>query len=64
MARKVKFEELTKYEKARIMGARALQLSMDAPPLMDVPVGIIDAVRLARAEFEKKLIPLQVLRDE
>lgn len=64
MAKKVKFEELTKYERARIMGARALQLSMDAPPLMAVPEGIIDAVRLARAEFEKKLIPLQVLRDE
>lgn len=64
MAKKVKFEELTKYEKARIMGARALQLSMDAPPLMDVPAGIIDAVRLARAEFEKKLVPLQVLRDD
>ncbi len=63
MARKVKFEELTKYEAARIMGARALQLSMDAPPLIAVPQGVIDAVRLARVEFEKKVIPLQVLRE-
>ena len=62
MAKKVKFEELTKYEQARIVGARALQLSMDAPPLVDVPKNMIDSVKLARLEFAKNVIPLQVLR--
>lgn len=62
MAKKVKFEELTKYEQARIVGARALQLSMDAPPLVDVPKNMIDSVKLARMEFAKNVIPLQVLK--
>ena len=60
---KVKFEDLTKYEKARLVGARALQLAMDAPPLIEVPSDVIDAVKLAYVEFEKKVIPLQVIRD-
>ena len=29
---------LTRFEKARIMGARALQLSLGAPPFIDIPV--------------------------
>ena len=62
MAKKVKFEELTKYEQARIVGARALQLSMDAPPLVDVPKNMIDSVKLARMEFAKNVIPLMVLK--
>lgn len=60
---KVKFEDLTKYEKARIVGARSLQLAMDAPPLIEVPENVIDAVKLAYLEFEKKVVPLQVIRD-
>lgn len=27
---------LTKYEKARVLGTRALQLSMNAPPMVEV----------------------------
>ncbi len=60
MAKKV--EELTKYEKARLVGARALQLSMDAPPLLEVPGDMIDPVKLAVLEFEKNVIPLQVMK--
>lgn len=63
MAKKLKFEDLTKYERARLVGARALQLSMDAPPLVDVPKGMIDPVKLATIEFEKGVVPLQVFRD-
>ncbi|MFH1780081.1 MAG: DNA-directed RNA polymerase subunit K [Candidatus Micrarchaeota archaeon] len=59
MAKKI---VLTKYEKARIVGARALQLSMGAPPLVKVPEGVISAVLLANLEFEKNVIPLQVVR--
>jgi hypothetical protein len=35
MAKEV--QEFTKYERARIIGARALQLAMDAPLLLKVP---------------------------
>ncbi len=54
--------ELTKYETARIVGARALQLAMGAPPLIELPEGVVDPVKLARLEFEKKVVPLQVAR--
>lgn len=54
--------ELTKYERARIVGARALQLAMGAPPLIRVPKMVIDAITVARMEFEKNIIPLQVIR--
>jgi DNA-directed RNA polymerase subunit K len=63
MARRVSTAELTKYERARVIGARALQLAMGAPPLVKVPEGLLHPVKLARLEFEKDGIPLQVLRE-
>lgn len=54
--------ELTKAEKARIIGARALQLACGAPPLIKVPKGTIDPIELAFLEFEKGVIPLVVIR--
>ena len=61
---KLKPSELTKYEKARILGARALQLAMGAPPLTELPdvKGLLSPVTLAKLEFEKGVIPLQVVR--
>ena len=58
-----KTEELTKYEKARVIGASALQLAMGAPPLAEVPDGEIDARVIAKLEFDKNVIPLQVVRE-
>mgnify|MGYP001588361017 CR=1 FL=1 len=64
---KVEFE-FTKYEQARVIGARALQLAMGAPPLVDVEktraeIGAhFSPVDLAKAEFVKGLIPMHVLR--
>ena len=55
-------KDLTKYETARIIGARALQLAMGAPPLIELTGGVIDPVKLAKEEFDKKVIPLQVAR--
>lgn len=52
----------TRFEKARIIGARALQISMGAPVLIDVPKGEIDPVKIAEAEFEKGIIPITVKR--
>jgi len=59
---KLKMDQLTKYERARIVGARALQLAMGAPPLVKVPEGVVDAIVVARLEFDKNAIPLQIIR--
>ncbi len=52
----------TKYEVARIIGARALQLAMGAPPLVK-PKGIWRPLDLAIREFEKGVIPITVIRE-
>jgi DNA-directed RNA polymerase subunit K len=55
MARK----KLTRFEKARLIGARALQLSMGAKPMIKVS-GSSDPIDIAALELEKKVIPLDV----
>jgi DNA-directed RNA polymerase subunit K/omega len=56
-------EGLNRYELARIIGARALQLSLGAPPLIEVGSGISDSMVLAKREFESDVIPIEVLRE-
>ncbi|MFA6048488.1 MAG: DNA-directed RNA polymerase subunit K [Candidatus Micrarchaeia archaeon] len=63
MAAKLKKEDLTKYERARIIGARALQLALGAPSLIKVQKGLANAVQIAFAEFEKGALPIHVVRD-
>ena len=55
--------DLTKYEFARLIGARALQLSSGAPPMIkiDSPLRFI---QIAESEFKKNILPLSVLRKE
>ena len=55
--------ELNRFEKARIIGARALQLASGAPPLIKIPKGMVSPVEVAFMEFEKDAIPLAVVRD-
>ncbi|CAC12285.1 probable DNA-directed RNA polymerase, chain K (rpok) [Thermoplasma acidophilum] len=50
----------TKFEKARIIGARALQIAMGAPVIIDVPKNIIDPVDIAMLEFENNVIPITI----
>lgn len=57
-------EHYSKYEKARILGARALQLAYGAPPLVKVPEGMINPIDLAELEFENDVIPITILRGE
>ncbi len=54
--------EYTRFEKARIIGARALQLAYGAPPLIKVPEGINEPLQLAALEFEQDVIPIVVVR--
>lgn len=56
-------EYLNRFEKARLVGARALQLASGAPPLVKVPSGTVSAVEIAFLEFEKDALPLVVLRE-
>ena len=55
-------KEYNKFEKARVIGARALQLAFGAPPLIKIPEGIVDPLKLAEIEFEKGVIPITIVR--
>ncbi|KAH7106941.1 RNA polymerase Rpb6 [Auriculariales sp. MPI-PUGE-AT-0066] len=52
---------LTKYERARILGTRALQISMNAPVLVPLE-GETDALQIAIKELSQKKIPLIIRR--
>lgn len=52
---------MTKYERARILGTRALQISMNAPVFVDLE-GETDPLRIAMKELSEKKIPLVIRR--
>ncbi len=54
----------TLYEKARIIGARALQISMGAPILIKRPKDVISPIEIAKLEFEEGKIPISIRRPE
>ncbi len=51
--------KLTRFEKARLIGARALQLSLGATPLVDISASI-DPVDIATLELKENVIPLKI----
>ncbi len=53
-------EKLTRYERARVIGARALQISLGAPVLIDVDRK--EPIDIAMIELEKGVIPITVKR--
>ena len=60
-------EEFSKYERARILGARALQLSMNAPLLIKIDKEELsnlnfDPLNLAELELDKGVLPISVRR--
>ncbi|CAK9783158.1 hypothetical protein CC85DRAFT_307428 [Cutaneotrichosporon oleaginosum] len=52
---------MTKYERARVLGTRALQISMNAPVLVPVE-GETDPLEIALKELAAKKIPLVIRR--
>jgi DNA-directed RNA polymerase subunit K/omega len=52
---------LSKFEKVRILGQRAEQISMGAPPLVDI-TGLTDALSIAEKEFLEHKIPFIIER--
>ncbi|RMF55392.1 DNA-directed RNA polymerase subunit K [Candidatus Woesearchaeota archaeon] len=60
-------ETFTKYEKARIIGSRALQLSLGAPILVPMDAKKLkeveyNPIRIALLEYEKGVIPITIRR--
>ena len=52
-------KKLTRFEKARILGARAIQLSMGAKPLVEIGDSL-DPIDIATLELEEGVLPLDV----
>ncbi len=59
---KVTTRFLTKYEKARIIGARALQISKNAPVMVDIEPGEWDPIKIAEKELIERKIPFIIRR--
>lgn len=60
-------EKLTKYEKARIIGSRALQIACGAPFLVDLKKKELEKINynpieIAKLELEKGAIPIAIVR--
>jgi len=54
-------ESYTRFERARVIGARALQIEMGAPSLLDISGTSIEK---AKKEYESGVIPIAVRRPE
>jgi len=57
----------TKYEIARVIGARSLQIAMDAPLLIKISDEELknmrfDAIKIAEKEFEEGVLPIAINR--
>ncbi|MEK6898374.1 MAG: DNA-directed RNA polymerase subunit K [Nanoarchaeota archaeon] len=60
-------QEFTRYETARILGARALQISMNAPLLVRISKEELervryDAIKIAELELNSGVLPISVKR--
>ncbi|MBU0959094.1 MAG: DNA-directed RNA polymerase subunit K [Nanoarchaeota archaeon] len=63
----MKLEEFTKYEKARILGARALQIAMNAPLLVKISKEDLEkikfnAIKIAEVELNSGVLPISINR--
>ncbi len=60
-------QEFTKYEVARIIGARALQIAMDAPIILKISEDELkelkyDSLKIAEKEFNEDVLPIAIHR--
>ena len=53
---------LTRFERARIMGARALQLSLGAPIFIEIPKNATSSLEIAMEELKQRVIPIVIKR--
>jgi DNA-directed RNA polymerase subunit K len=53
-------DEHTRYEKARIISARALQIAQGAPILIRIPKDLTDPKEIAKIEWSAGVIPIGI----
>ena len=53
-------DKLTRFEVARLIGARSLQISLGAPVLIKTDES--DPIKISKAEFKEKIIPMTIKR--
>ena len=54
--------KLTRFERARVVGARALQIALGAPVLIDVNPGSMSPIDIATQELEAGALPISIRR--
>jgi DNA-directed RNA polymerase subunit K/omega len=54
--------KITRFEKARVVGARALQISMGAPILVEVSEGLTSPIEIALKELGAGILPMTIRR--
>jgi len=54
--------KLTRFERARIVGARALQISLGAPILVELPTHVTDTIDIALRELDEGMLPITIRR--
>jgi DNA-directed RNA polymerase subunit K/omega len=55
-------KKLTRFERARIVGARALQISMGAPVLLDLPESSRSPIQIGELELQEGVLPISIRR--
>lgn len=56
-------DRLTRFETARLIGARSLQIALGAPILLDPEeIKDLDSIGIAKQEFKNKIIPITIKR--
>ena len=54
--------KLTRFERARIIGARSLQLTLGAPILVELPEKMSDPIDIALTELKADILPMTLRR--
>jgi DNA-directed RNA polymerase I, II, and III subunit RPABC2 len=64
LSKKVKIgpPKLTRFERARILGARSLQISLGAPILVNLSPNISDPIDIAIVELRDSVLPITIRR--
>lgn len=69
MVKEVQTENYSKYEMAKLIGARALQISMGAPFMLNLTdkdlqkIGY-NPIKIAKLEIEAGVVPISIVRGE
>lgn len=53
-------DSYSKYEKTRLIAARALQIAHGSPVLVPVPQGMWDPITIAQLEWDAEAIPIDI----